>query len=414
MRYSRGLSVVAAFSLHLALIGCAAQGPLPHVGPAEWRADLQFLSKELTVRHANAFHTISRERFAAEVEKLDAAIPSLNDDQVLVGLMRLVALVGDGHTHLDPPATWPRYPIDLAWFGDELRIVAASGTQRDVVGLRVVGVSGVTLDSVMTLLAQLVPRGENDRRTRFSAMMLLRSPQVLHGVGLSASSREVSFALVTGAGKTITDTLTASPANVSDWRLATDQPPLWLRHLRETWFVEALPDAKTVYLSFNRYPTEAEFQQRVLELGRVLDSSGARRVVIDLRRNGGGDYTRGRRLLLPALKGRPALNHEGGVYVITGPATFSAAMVNALDLRQQLNATLVGEPTGGRPNSYAEHGSFLLPNSGLLVAYSLRHYRFGADSATAVEPDRLIEPTWQDFTSGRDPVLDWILTQPIG
>ena len=97
-----------------------------------------------------------------------------------------------------------------------------------------------------------------------------------------------------------------------------------------------------------------------------------------------------------------------------GPGTFSAAMVNALDLRIKSNATLVGEPTGARPNSYSEHGDFRLPNSGLRVSYSTQHYRFGEDSATAVEPDQRIEPKWEEFRSGRDAVLDWILAQPIG
>ena len=144
-----------------------------------------------------------------------------------------------------------------------------------------------------------------------------------------------------------------------------------------------------------------------MELGNLIDQSAARRVVIDLRRNEGGDFTLVRRFMLPVLRGRPSR-----VYGIIGPGTFSAAMVNSLDLRSELKATLVGEPTGARPNSYSEHGDFTLPNSGLRVSYSTRYYRFGADSDTAVEPDRRIEPTWQDFRSGRDPVLDWILAQP--
>lgn len=114
----------------------------------------------------------------------------------------------------------------------------------------------------------------------------------------------------------------------------------------EPWWVELPPDANTIYLSFSRYPPEAEFQQRCLELGRLLDQSGARRLIIDLRRNEGGDLTLAGRFLLPVLQGCRALDHVGGMCAIIGPGTFSAAMVNALDLRLKLNATLVGEPTG--------------------------------------------------------------------
>lgn len=99
--------------------------------------------------------------------------------------------------------------------------------------------------------------------------------------------------------------------------------------------------------------------------------------------------------------------------MITGPGTFSAAMVNALDLRHNASAVLVGEATGAQPNSYSEHGEMRLPNSGLRVSYSTRYYRFGADADAAVVPDTRIEPTWEQFRAGREQVMEWILVQPI-
>jgi hypothetical protein len=132
-----------------------------------------------------------------------------------------------------------------------------------------------------------------------------------------------------------------------------------------------------------------------------------------MRLNGGGDFELGRQFLLPVLQGRPTINRPGGVYVVTGPGTFSAAMVNAIDLRHKANAILVGEATGARPNSYSEHGEFRLPNSGLGVSYSIRYYRFGVDADTAVVPDKRIQPTWEQFRAGRDTVVEWILAQPL-
>jgi hypothetical protein len=28
-------------------------------------------------------------------------------------------------------------------------------------------------------------------------------------------------------------------------------------------------------------------------------------------------------------------------------------------------------------------------------------------------PDKLIEPDWQSYKAGRDPVMEWILAQPL-
>lgn len=167
---------------------------------------------------------------------------------------------------------------------------------------------------------------------------------------------------------------------------------------------------QTVYFSFTRYPPDAEFRERTAALARLLDESHARRLVIDLRRNEGGDLERFRQLLLPIIKARAAINRKGGLFVITGPGTFSAATVNALDLRNDANAILVGSPTGMRPNHYGEPGEFRLPNSGLRVSYSTQFHRFAADTDSAVVPDRKIEPTWAEFSAGRDPVMEWILS----
>jgi hypothetical protein len=368
--------------LQLPLTACARQEAVPG-GADAWRADLEVLANELPRVHANAFHTIDQERFAAEVSSLGTALPQLDRDQIIVRLMRLVALIGDGHTHLDLPPTSPRHPLELAWFGSELRVVAAAVSHDVTLGARVVGIGGMSVDSAMTLASHLVPRGENEGRTRLTATVLLTSPLVLHGLELSPTNQRAALDLVTSAGDQVTEMVAAGNLrDFSDWRLAIEPPPLWLRRLGETWWFEVLPDAKTIYLSFSAYSPETEFRQRSQELGQQLDRSGTRRLIIDLRRNGGGDFTLFRNVLLPVL--RSWRGSGGSIYVITGPGTFSAAMVNALDLRNELNATLVGEPTGARPNSYSEHGEFVLPNSGLRVSYSTRHYRFGADSATAV------------------------------
>jgi hypothetical protein len=65
-----------------------------------WRQDLGYLATELPQRHVNLFFQMPRTTFEAAVQDLDRAIPSLTDAQVMVGLARIVALAGDGHTNL--------------------------------------------------------------------------------------------------------------------------------------------------------------------------------------------------------------------------------------------------------------------------------------------------------------------------
>jgi hypothetical protein len=399
-------------TLAILLTACAAQNATTNLTPDAWRADLRYLAAELPRRHVNAFHTITREQFADEVARLDAAIPRLTNDESVVGLMRSVALVGDGHTHLDLPPSFPRYPIELHWFRDELRVVAAGAPYHAALGARVIAIGDVPMADLMKRTTELVPRDETEGRTRETAAMQLTSPEVLHGLGIIADRERASFVLENSAGERVTVTLSPAPmGDFSSWRMAGPQtPPLYLRNLNQAWWTEFLPDSQTVYFSFSGYPAEAEFRERAAALGMQLDDSRARRLVIDLRRNQGGDFQRFRAFLLPIIEARSAINRAGGLFVVIGPGTFSAAGVNALDLRNHAHAILVGAPAGVRPNHYGDSAEFSLPNSGLRVSYSTQYHQFGDATDSEISPDRKIEPTWEDFRAGRDPIMEWILS----
>ncbi len=118
--------------------------------------------------------------------------------------MRFVALIGDGHTHLDLPPSSLRYPIEMQWFGDELRVIAAQAPYHSAVGARVLAIGSTPIRDVMERAMQLVPRGENDGRTRLTATMQLTSPEVLHGLGVIADRANAPFALELATGERTT------------------------------------------------------------------------------------------------------------------------------------------------------------------------------------------------------------------
>jgi hypothetical protein len=88
-------------------------------------------------------------------------------------------------------------------------------------------------------------------------------------------------------------------------------------------------------------------------------------------------------------------------------------MTNATDFRRETDAILVGEPTGARPNGYQELDGFTLPQSGVVAHCSILRYRFQDRDTPAVMPDVRIDPDWNAFREGRDPVMEWILEQPL-
>src|SRR5690348_4853759 len=71
-------------------------------GPAARRDDLHALAEGLPRLHPNAFHDVARDEWERAVSAIDAAAPSMDREEFAVGLMRLVAKIGDGHTSLTP------------------------------------------------------------------------------------------------------------------------------------------------------------------------------------------------------------------------------------------------------------------------------------------------------------------------
>jgi hypothetical protein len=392
----------------------------PALTKEEWREDLRYFAKELAKRHKNLYHATSREQFGRAVAELDAAIPSLQDHQIIVRMHQIAATVGDGHTGVHLPQYFKRYPIGLYWFSHELRVTATTKEYQSSLGTRVVKIGALSIDEVQARIISCFPTAENENEwyvlSTSTAFIII--PEILHALGIVPDLGHALFTFEDEHGKQFT--LEISPIEVSPGankvptlRLISvaKEEPLYRQKLGEQFWFTYLPDSQTVYVSFRAYNSLGENARKLFQF---IDSNPTKHLVIDMRQNGGGDFFEGRKHLIQPLKQRPAINQKGHLFVIIGRRTFSAAMANAIDFRKETNAILVGEPIGERPNSYSENDEMTLPNSRLVVSYSTRYYKFMEEDVPAVIPDKRIDPNWADFQAGRDPVMEWILSQSEG
>lgn len=376
----------------------------------QWKHDLDYLAEQLPKLHKNSFHSISKEAFQEQVNRVSQKIDLLNDDQIITELIRLVALVGDGHTHLDLPPTLMRYPLELGQFDKEYRVIITNEQNADILGLRLIAIENLGVDTIHNRLTFLVPRGENMDRTLFTSLQFLGNPEILYGLSIIKNKNEALFTFLNDQGQRVEKKMQpVNLRNTSFRMLPKENIPLMLQNFQQAWWTKYLPEKKAIYFAMNAYPNRNTFEARTEDLSKFIDSTKAEKLIIDFRRNQGGDFDLFRSFLLPMLKSKPGLNKKSSVYVITGPATFSASMVNTLDLKSELNAIQVGLPTGARPNSYSEHGDFTLPNSHLRISYSREYYKFGNNADTAVVPEKIIKQSWSEFINSKDPCLDWIL-----
>jgi hypothetical protein len=397
----------------LLLASCCARGEaaLPSLTDEQWRQDLEYFAHEITTKHRDPFHFVSKAEFDQAVSTLRRRIPSMKDYEVVAGLQHLAALIGDGHTFLDTSGLYKKFPLEGFWFGKDLRVIRAAPEYREALGTRVVSIGSLSIEEVQKRIQRFVPQAENQWYVLNSSAQQLMRVELLAAVGILPDPGSANFTFEDDSGRRFNLLIRPVPAGATQsMEVAIEPAPLPFQHPQDALWFTYLEDSKTVYVNFRSYQDLETQSARLLE---YIGRHPVRRLIIDMRWNQGGNFTKGREYLIYKLIFMPALNRAGALFVITGRGAFSAGMTNITDFRRETEAILVGEPTGGRPNGYQENHLFTLPVSKLRVSCTMLKYRFQPDSETdAVFPDQRIDPDWSLFRTGKDAALQWILARP--
>jgi tetratricopeptide (TPR) repeat protein len=407
------------------------QGGLARAAAADrddgWRGDLRLLAREVKRRGWAPFRERSEAGFDAAVAELDRAIPELEDDGVLVGLMRIIARLDDGHASVRFPPGDPRgercLPLQLSWFEEGLFVIAAGEPHAALVGAELLAVGGQPVGRALAAVDPLISR-DNRWWPRHIAPALLRQAPVLRGLGLAPPDGAVSLALRLPGDETSEvrvepdspwQAIGSAGVCPPHWRSLPEtlgSPlPLYLRNRAALYWFQHLPEHELVYCQCNNLlddPAEplAAFWPRLLEAAERQRAG----LVLDLRANGGGNTF----LTTPLVHGliaSPGINRRGRLFVITGRGTFSAAQNLTTLLARHTEAIFVGEPTGSRPNFTGETAPFRLPWSGLVANVSDLYWQtsWPLDHRAWVPPELYAPPTFAAFRANRDPAMAAVL-----
>jgi len=383
---------------------------LSAAAPDRRAEDLQTLLSQLEKRHKNVYNFTARPALEAQAAQVRAVLDQTPPEVFRFQLLTITALVGDAHTYVHAPVDERRLPILLYWFQNDLRVVRVLPGYEKCLGAKVVSIEGTPAADVDRKIRKLLSQNENEWFYKANSAGLLTVPAALYVAGLTKRLDVVEVAFEGEGGDTFSLSLPAAPIEAAraSWKAYLEKDtPLHAQKPGDGFWWQTLDDNKTLYICFRDY---RQMNALTRPLADAIRKQKPARLVVDLRGNRGGDFNVGRGL----IRRLKELGCEGGerVYVITGRATFSAAMVNAIDFKKELRATIVGEPAGERPNGYQENEEFTLPNSKLVVSYSTRLYRFLETETDAFQPDHFVEPVWNVFRQGRDAALEWILQQP--
>ncbi|HXX63045.1 MAG TPA: tetratricopeptide repeat protein [Bacteroidota bacterium] len=407
--------------------GTAGQAASPALTTREWEEDLDSLVAGIPRYHGNAFHAVSKPEFDQAVRSLRSGVGTMNEDQILVGFARLIGMIQDGHNHIDLSRGTDRhegYPLRVGCYPEGVFVETVAPSAAALAGGKVIAIDGHPIDSVMQLVIPLLPHDPGNLPnglTRLSQYLL--DAHILHGLGVTPTASRARFAVEKG-GKTVEVEMHPSvfsrrsfyfppPPEWVDARPAGEPRPFAWRHPDSTFWLTFLPDQKTVYAQVNGVAngpleTFADFAKRVC---RSVRDNQARRVILDLRWNEGGNNYLLKPLIVSLIQ-MTQIDEREHLFVLTSPTTFSAAQNLVNRLENFTEAIFVGEPTGENVNFYGDTRGFDLPHSrcAVFLANLWWQDKDPRDRRTATFPEIAEEISFSDFMQGRDPAVDYILT----
>jgi hypothetical protein len=395
--------------LAAALVGCAA-GSESSVVPGA-ASDVRHFQAELERIHPNPYHATSREAFGRRFDELAARAGSLSRDELIVELMRVTALLGDrdGHSGIYTLHGHPRpmhlYPLRVYLFSDGLSVVGGGPP-----GAKLVAVGGVPIDDLVARVRPLITR-DNEWSLRERVPYYLVCAEVLRGLGVVSGDGPVTFTLETAAGRSELRLDAVEAAQYAQtfpyfWQPPAPPPgaprPLWVRYRGTPQAVTTLQRGRIVYASYTVTQNPEPMVARILRLARA---KAFRRLVVDVRQNGGGNNTT-YGSLLQALGNRWVVRRSRPV-VLTSRTTFSAAGNFAAEAKLYTRARIVGEPPGGSANQWGDFAPVTLSNLGIepLVATVYIERGRDGDESPVTEPHVRVVASTADWLAGRDPAL---------
>lgn len=369
------------------------------------------------IREIAAKDTAFQEVAAAD---LDAAEARLAQSGTISGFrleaMRTLALGRNGHSRAIANAAVQVAPIRLVWLADGPCLV--EGPQA---GARLLAVNGI---SVAEIFARLRPylAGTDQRARALAGFMLAWPPAVALATGVPTVP-VYRFATV-GMDQVelaATDTVPAESLypvgerGVAD-RLIAHQGIADGSEARRGTFLRRL-EGQIPYVRIGDLGA-APPQATAAKLSAIAtEIQGARRIVVDLRGNPGGNFFG----VAAFARDVPKVAPGAALAVLVDKFSFSAALVAAALLKFHAGGRLVGEEMGDAAAFHAEGGTEVLSQSGLSIRYSDGWHDWAEGKADPIltppeiaremvpagtlMPYMVAAPTGADLAAGHDTTL---------
>jgi hypothetical protein len=183
-----------------------------------WRRDLEHLHAEVKRVNPDYHDAPLPVEFENRFRALWSSVPRLTDEEIYVGMNRMLAVLRQGHTSMLSFPREERAPVTFYVFPEGLFIVNAIEEYRDLIGSRVIAVGNTAADEALRRVTELLSV-DGDMEYLLAAPSRLRQMRLLVGLGIADSTEVLRLDVETTGGlrrevRVLTDPRIRVPGNM--------------------------------------------------------------------------------------------------------------------------------------------------------------------------------------------------------
>jgi len=346
-------------------------------------------------------------------EMIDALIvnlPSLTADQIIDELQRCLSVIGDNHSYCFKELSYS-FPFRFLLLNDGYYCHEALPGYEELIFKKLVEINDFSVDEIEEMYSGFGSVDNvYDMRQRLSRG--LNMPELLMALGVIGSLNYETRYL-------FEDMQSGEMISVSAQDVLTYAEPM-IHHSLDIqapdqanlpyWF-DFLEESEALYIKVNSFSDDEQANAAInFDLINFCNENYVQKIIFDVRNNKGG-IPDSLRLFTLYLQNHDYLNTEGQIFCLIDSTSLSAATIFPYEMKELMNITIVGSPTGSRMHCFTTSGTeeYHLQNSGFKVALASGIYK-GDLALEATFPNVYISPTIWDYANGVDPLIEYVLT----